>query len=781
MLPRKIIGFYWLLLAIACFSFSVLRAQDSTIDQLKADLAEAGTMKEKARAALVLSKAFRGLNLDSSAFYLTVAEKNAREGNDSEQLIRIHMSDGAMAFIQGDYERAEQRYKEAIRYWYGRNDSLELARSYLNLGNVYAFSGNNEDALTALRTSDFLAEHVGSVQIRGQASGTLGSVYRNMFLPDSAYSYYLQAAESFLETDDSVNVVRCYINVGLVLSEAWRSYEAREQYRKALSYLPVGGAYGLKGQYYEGFGSLEYRIGNYDAAVTYFLKAEKYFKLVGWVRQQAKVYNELGACLAAWGREDAADGYYRKAYHFADSLDDTSLQASLLAVYADKDAENRRYAVALTKYRRALELDEKKPWAAARFPKLLGIARTHRLMGNRDSAVYYVHRAIAYEDKEVESISLGRAFEELARISMKWGDYLEATTLLDTAKKHFLSPANPESVKEVLELQSVCFDSMGDYKRALIAQREATMWRDSLFRASSTEQLLAMEARYWSEKKEKELELAQKNESIKATEAELALEASKRLAVQRNLILLAFALVLIFGVLVYFLNIDRKRAKLKGELSEIRIQALQAQMNPHFIFNALGSVQLLVNTKNIKEANLYLSRFARLIRLILEHSGQPAVLIADDVKALELYIQLEALRFKFSYKVELPDDLEREEIYVPGMIVQPIVENAVKHGLSGRVENGELKLVYRREKGGIVCEVRDNGIGREAASKNGHKSSEHKSMGMGLIRKRLEQFAGNRIEVLRVTDLYDGADNPAGTKVEVWLPILDSVGKRKKQ
>ncbi|MEM9023903.1 MAG: ATP-binding protein, partial [Bacteroidota bacterium] len=174
-------------------------------------------------------------------------------------------------------------------------------------------------------------------------------------------------------------------------------------------------------------------------------------------------------------------------------------------------------------------------------------------------------------------------------------------------------------------------------------------------------------------------------------------------------------------------------------------------------------------------AQEYLGQFARLIRQILDLSSREWVTLEEDLKALELYLQLEVKRFngKVRYALDVDPSLDRSFLRVPPLIIQPLVENAIWHGLSRKTEDGRVAVSLQKEGDQLRCTVEDNGIGREAARQFAQQSNpEHRSAGLGITRERLNKLTRTteRIEV-SFTDLTDDAGQPCGTKVEFMIPF----------
>lgn len=225
----------------------------------------------------------------------------------------------------------------------------------------------------------------------------------------------------------------------------------------------------------------------------------------------------------------------------------------------------------------------------------------------------------------------------------------------------------------------------------------------------------------------------------------------------------------------------RKEEKLKlsfqKQIAETEMKALRAQMNPHFIFNSLNSIQKYILKNEHFEASQYLTKFSRLIRLILDHSNQNTVLLSSELEMLKLYIEMESLRFdnKFDYAITTGDNLQPDTAEIPSMLIQPYVENAIWHGLLHKETKGKLILSFSKDEGNkLLVTVEDNGIGREKAAELKSKQVlKKKSYGMQITEDRIAII--NRIQNIHATaeviDLIDGDGKATGTRVVLHIPL----------
>jgi tetratricopeptide (TPR) repeat protein len=253
----------------------------------------------------------------------------------------------------------------------------------------------------------------------------------------------------------------------------------------------------------------------------------------------------------------------------------------------------------------------------------------------------------------------------------------------------------------------------------------------------------------------------------------------------RNLLISFVFIVLMLSFLVLRnILLKRRNEKLKNDniynelqhkTSEMEMQALRAQMNPHFIFNCLNSINRFIMKNESQVASDYLTQFSRLIRFVLNNSKKAWITLEDEIEMLKLYLDMEKLRFKdaFNYHFQYDEAIDLTGVFIPPLLLQPFVENAVWHGLMHKKENGEVTISFRIENDILHCNIIDNGVGRSAAASAGSKSSQaQKSMGIQITRERLALINGDLEDekvAFHIEDMYDNTGRPTGTKVSLKI------------
>lgn len=301
-----------------------------------------------------------------------------------------------------------------------------------------------------------------------------------------------------------------------------------------------------------------------------------------------------------------------------------------------------------------------------------------------------------------------------------------------------------------------------------------------------------------TQKKLKEIELTKAIDSletkmIEADREQKAEDEQRQENETKNNLILAFtfiilALVIVSGLIIGNQFIKSKKDEVEGQKqkhleeterlkrinAQTEMKALRSQMNPHFIFNALQSIQHFLSKRKSKDASEYLVKFGKLMRMVLEYSRESEVSIQQERDALELYMELESVRQPFSFSFEFDESVNIEDDELPPLILQPFVENAIKHGLKTKKKGGHIKIECKKVNDELIFAVEDNGIGREASKSMQQTTASFKkqSLGMKLTEERLAVL--NETKKInahyRIIDLYDNNNNATGTRVELIIP-----------
>lgn len=368
------------------------------------------------------------------------------------------------------------------------------------------------------------------------------------------------------------------------------------------------------------------------------------------------------------------------------------------------------------------------------------------------------------------SWTLCRALLNYADLDSSLGQYQRAkdhlwNVLKISEKNQFLAFTSQALEK----LAAVCART-GDYQPAFLYLQQYMNLRDSMASSRAKADLNDLEISYQTLQKEQEIALLKKDNDIKNLQVRDARRA------KGFYMSLLFFLLLVFGLVLYQRS-RRVRIQAQKIRAELQMQVLRSQMNPHFIFNSLNSIENFIMQNEKRLASDYLNKFSRLIRSILDSSRDAVIPVKKDMEVLKLYTDLEQLRFnnKFSCKIYTDPRLEQGEYVVPSLIIQPFVENAIVHGIAHSTKE-QLGLIVSAVLDGdtVKYTIEDNGVGREKAGEyNRQNKPEHKSVGLQITAERILNFNKDmKANPVKVTDLYNAQHEPCGTRVEIFLKAV---------
>jgi len=288
---------------------------------------------------------------------------------------------------------------------------------------------------------------------------------------------------------------------------------------------------------------------------------------------------------------------------------------------------------------------------------------------------------------------------------------------------------------------------------------------DTLNKLQRNREMIELQTKYEADRKDQQIETL----SLEKELTESRLDQNRYFLFGSAGLLI---LILMFGYILFRQN------KLKTEQQMLGLQQklFRTQMNPHFIFNSLASIQNFVVKQDSKKASIYLSRFSELVRSILDNSTQEYIPFEKEVSTIENYLALQKVRFpdKFDYSLEVAENIDLEGMLIPPMLAQPFIENSIEHGFKQKKTRGNLKIRFSMKNNLIVFEVEDDGIGREKAQKIGYKlNKDHRSMATDITRERL-MVLNKKLKqkiTLIITDLKNKDNEPAGTKVVFDIPF----------
>lgn len=562
---------------------------------------------------------------------------------------------------------------------------------------------------------------------------------------NDALRYATQAIEAAYQSPDSAHSVECHLQFGAIYLEKGYADKAMEYQTRALNRAERLGRAGERARCLQGLSRSRFYVRQWEQADTLLQEA------------------------------------LRVAY--AQLPSDSLLLAELLIDQGRLHLFLERYDSAAFCLEQGLAWAERngRPRVAALALRTLGSLQL-RLRQYEGSAAFYNKASALYQGLG-DRVQYARTLQGLGELELELGKPERAQKYLQEALTIARLARSKPLARDLYADLYRCFLQAQNPAQALEYFRKFHVINDSISGQERAERIAEIQAKYENEKLEREkLELAERNRQqasfLRLREQELELE---QLANSRSrLLIVALAASLVLLLVIALLVVRQNRLKSRIRESELREQALNAQMNPHFLFNALNSVQSLIAGGDNAQAGIYLARFSKLMRAILQNARRTDLSLSEEMEFLRNYIELEKRRFehRFYYTVSCEAELEEESagLHIPGFVVQPFVENAILHGLLPKGGGGKLSVHFDQPHDGVLrCTVRDDGIGRAAAGKKPKASPrQHESLGIAIVRERLSRLHGKRgqAEPLRIRDLHDESGQAVGTQVEILLPLL---------
>jgi len=399
--------------------------------------------------------------------------------------------------------------------------------------------------------------------------------------------------------------------------------------------------------------------------------------------------------------------------------------------------------------------------------KLLGDARRAVHADERAAHAYLEATAMAATAQIPELVP---PFTELGEIRAAQGDTREAVRLGEQGHADALQRHDPVRAQRAAKLLYQAYKAQGDAVKALHMFELQGQYSDSLNNESFRMGLLKNQVTYEVRDDSLRMSLA----IVEGQRDTAFARAEARTNRNRALMVGGVAVLLLIGGGLWW-RTDRKRRKERFEKDAARLetQALRSQMNPHFIFNALNSINAYVQKNDQDSASSYLTKFARVMRSVLENSRHAEVPLVQDLETLRGYMDLERKRMqeKFDFTIEVDDALDPEEVMVPPLVVQPFVENAIWHGMAGKEGKGHISLRVEQQGKQLLWIIEDDGVGRQAKKEPLPQpvegATKKTSLGTAITRSRLDlvqkQYGGKAG--------FRYVDRPVGTRVEVDMPM----------
>ena len=597
-----------------------------------------------------------------------------------------------------------------------------------------------------------------------------------------AMEYLRQAITLSEKIDEKRRLSWAYLQMVNYVRTRGRLQEAKKILAEVEKQLPFVHYPKIEATYFMEYGIVKHTEGMYDQAMDFYLNALSGYETLGDTAGIAKCYSNIGNCYWELEKMDNALDYFFKALQLIESGTEYDAIAGFLGNIGLIYRAKQEYEKALEYYQQSLEISRKHGFKFDAAITLQNMGVLYQKQGDLDLALKYIEESYALSREIDDQIGVLYSSHGVGAILGSMGNYQEAIVRLEQALQMAEELNIKEEIKNIYMSLAEAYEKMGKYRLSLENRKLYETWKDSIASENHLNQIKELEVKYETEKKNQQIALLTVEKELQASEARQ--QAAWKKALTGGIILIT----IIGGMIILMLrqrlknqktlaakNEEIKASHFKRQLSELEMKALRAQMDPHFIFNCMNSINRMILSGEGDSASRYLTKFAKLIRLMLENSENPTVSLEDELSMLEAYIQLEALRFKgkISYRMSVDEAIDQENTYLPSMVLQPFIENAIWHGLMHKEGEGMIHIMIHEEENILKCTIEDNGVGREKALALKEKTVlKGKSMGLKITEERLKLLSKEGLQqLIRITDLKDTLDRAIGTRVDVAIPI----------
>jgi tetratricopeptide (TPR) repeat protein len=585
-----------------------------------------------------------------------------------------------------------------------------------------------------------------------------------------------------------------YANKALILS---KENEIKNEEATALN--TIGGIYFYQGKYKE--------------SMLCYIETAKIWEKAGNKKELASSYNNIGNVYYYQANFDKAIEYYQLSINICRQINDLKGIAqglyNVANIYQDQK-ENFKEAKKYMEQSLVLfeKINNKKGVAYA----LNGLGNIYDITEKYPESIKYYTKALTLfaemDDKKGQAASLAA----LGTISQKLNQTQEALNYLNQGLIIAQEIGAMDMVMQIYQALAEVNYKMGKYKDAIDEYKLYNTLKDSMLNDVNIRQISEMEAKYNTNIKQQKIE--KQNLELQKSNAEI-----KQQATQKYAFIIGFILMLVISFIIYYnyrnkqkinvvltaqkkeivdkndelqsqnIEITKQRDEidrnlkyteklqeaLKHDLSHYMQLSLRKIINPHFIFNSLNSIQSFILQNEKLEASMYLSKFSDLMRKVLDQSQKEFISLKDEIETLDLYIELESKRFegKFSWNINIDNNLNTDKVFVPPLIAQPFIENAIWHGLMHLENEGKLLVSVKGFDDFLAFTIEDNGIGREKSAQLNKNRKNRESHGIKITQERIKAINSlHDIDFsVNYTDLKDENGVGVGTRVEFYLPI----------
>lgn len=670
-------------------------------------------------------------------------------------------------------------------YIFAQSDSsiIKQSRYYNSVANTHFNSANYQKAIEYADSSLLIADKHKFDEERRVAHNLKAISYLRLGDLDNSYTHQNIAYQLAKKSQQTFDVAMSLNNLGTIY-RMWGKYDiALDNHFESLKLAQEIKSDKIEYMAHGNIGNVYYLMADYTQCIHHFSKAIGISERSGDSTSMLILSVNIGNIYLSTGDYPKALNYYHKSLEINKSVNNTSFLGDIYNNIGLIHQQQKEYPEALDYHKKSLAIK-------LNVNDLSGIVNSHKNISDCylfvqqiDSAEKYLQAGIKHAQKLNNLQLLSEFYHSQSSLDSINGNYLQSMQHL---KMHMMykDSLNANAKNEVIEELKTKYQTEQKENEIQILTKSKQIQELEIKNTKSalnTQLLLAKQ-------QEQELDIINKEKNLQSLQLELSSEEINRKKLENQIqkdelnlktlenklleqkaadekfaklliIFIALSILLILSVLYLFYR-NKQKAEYNFQIANMELKALKAQMNPHFIFNALNAVDNYIFTNQNRKASEFLSKFSKLIRNILNHSYFDEISLEDELQSLQVYLDLQAENYNqsFSHAIHVEKNLQADEISVPPLLIQPFIENAIIHGVLPLKEKGHISIEISTKNNHLIFDIKDNGIGRKKSNeikKNNVYKTE--SFGLKISKKRIELLKQKHINSsIQFIDLSQG-------------------------
>lgn len=718
------------------------------------------------------------VTISQSAFgqYVTATERQLidnyrKESNDTKKFLRL--------LRLGDYYKDNNIHKadslKSVILDKSRvfNDSLRFAALFFN-AEMDLINGNREAYFKSVLGCQSFLNKIGSENVHFLIYLHLGnyhSLISEFETADFYLKYSLRIAKS-LESKEYIAKSYMFTTKNFMLSNQKDSalYAinlAIQNARRTSNKSILAECFNFQAEVYNYFDQVELSVAKNIIALQLAMEVNDYHKI-------AKYSREIGQSQRVINNLDDAEYYFKQSLDYSLKISDDRQRALALSDLGTIQFAKKNYSLAISRNEASIDILEKLHDSKGLGNSHNNLGLIYQAKGDFNKAANNFNQALIYFESIGDKERIATVFHNVGTVFLAQKKYTNALNYLEKSIEIRKQYGSKNQIFHTYRIISDVYKETGQKEKSLEYLTKYINYIDSNSSLQTATKIAELSELYRAEQRDRLI--TSQSDSIQKQRQEKSIASTKLENIQlRNkfqmYIILGFLVIVILAGIIIFFRWNQTKLMQQQKESEMSQTLLRAQMNPHFVFNAMSVIQSYIYENDTVNSSKFLVNFSRLMRLILENSSKEEIPIETEEEILRKYLETQKLRFesRFEYTIEIDPLLGFEGAMIPPMITQPFIENSIEHGQLHTIEGGFIHVKFAKTDNMLVVSIEDNGVGRKGSEKN-KKSKEHKSMAMQITSDRIKNLNKKyRTEGYVLVEDFNKTLQ-TGTKVLISLP-----------